>query len=94
MTRPRVRRDWLIMPASLARLSAAPDRPILSEPAKSTRFSLPTRSISSPSVVSLICTVIVKTVCERLRQSQSLDEIPGEIVAFSSSDLSPVASHS
>ena len=36
ITRPRVRRLWLMLPASLALLSTAPDRPMFSDPAKST----------------------------------------------------------
>lgn len=58
----------MILPASQARLSIAPDRPIFSLPAKSTRFNLPTLTISSFSIVdSLIWTVIVNIVCERLK---------------------------
>ena len=45
---PRVSRDWFIFPASLARLSCAPLRPIFSLPARSTRFSFPIRRTSSP----------------------------------------------
>lgn len=41
MTRPRVRRDILMFPASRARLSTAPDLPMFSDPAKSTRCNLP-----------------------------------------------------
>ena len=69
MTRPRVRRDWLIMPASLARLSVAPDRPIASDPAKSTRLNFPIRRRSSPPLAredSLTWTVMEKMVCDRL----------------------------
>jgi hypothetical protein len=66
ITRPSVSRLWLIMPASRARLSAAPERPMFSEPARSTRFILPTRSRSSPAGdASFVCTVSVKTECER-----------------------------
>lgn len=36
MTRPRVSRLWLMLPASRARLSTAPERPMFSLPAKST----------------------------------------------------------
>jgi hypothetical protein len=66
MTRPSVSSDWLMLPASRARASLAPDRPTDSEPARSTRLSLPMRSTSSPSaVVSLVCIVSVNTQCER-----------------------------
>ncbi|KAG5457413.1 MAG: hypothetical protein BJ554DRAFT_2582 [Olpidium bornovanus] len=41
MTRPKTRSDWLIMPASRARLFSAPDRPIFSDPARSTKLSFP-----------------------------------------------------
>ena len=49
MTRPSATSDVLIAPASFARLSLAPDREMFSLPAKSTRFSLPVRTNSSPS---------------------------------------------
>jgi len=67
MTRPRVRSDLLISPASRARESLAPDLDTFSEPARSTRLSLPHRTTSSPSAsVSRACTDTVKTLCERL----------------------------
>ena len=67
MTRPNVRSDLLISPASLARLSTAPDREMFSDPARSTRLSLPHRMTSSPSGVdSLVCTVTLKTECDLL----------------------------
>lgn len=60
---------WLIMPASFARLFSAPERPMFSEPAKSTKFNFPTLRSSSPSgVFSLICTVIEKRQWDRLRK--------------------------
>jgi hypothetical protein len=61
MTRPNVKSDWLIDPASRARASRAPLRLTHSEPAKSTKLSLPTRTTSSPpGVVSRVWIVIVK----------------------------------
>lgn len=67
MTRPRVKRDWLIMPASRARLSSAPERPMFSDPARSTRLNLPTLRRSSPvGDDSLMWTVMVKMEWERL----------------------------
>ena len=68
MTLPRVNKLWLIMPASLARLFSAPLRPIASEPARSTRLSLPTLSRSSPPCTddSLMCTVREKIEWDRL----------------------------
>lgn len=66
ITRPSVKSDWLIMPASLALSFTAPDLPMFSDPAKSTRLSFPILITSSPSgVTSLICTVIEKMQCER-----------------------------
>lgn len=44
MTRPRVSRLALMLPASRLREPWAPDRPMFSEPARSTRCSLPTWS--------------------------------------------------
>lgn len=71
ITRPRVRSDWLIMPASLARLSSAPERPMFSDPARSTRLNFPTLSRSSPvGDDSLMCTVIEKTECDRLMETR------------------------
>ncbi|RUS22532.1 hypothetical protein BC937DRAFT_88563 [Endogone sp. FLAS-F59071] len=58
ITLPSVSNDWLIILASRARSFSAPERPIFSDPARSTRFSLPTLRSSSPSgVASLMCTV-------------------------------------
>lgn len=65
--RPNVNKLLLIFPASFARLLSAPDRPIHSDPAKSTKLNFPTLSKSSPSgIVSLMCTVIENTEWERL----------------------------
>lgn len=70
MTLPSVRRLWFIIPASLALLFSAPDRPMFSDPAKSTRLSLPTLRRSSPATLgSLTCTVMANTECERLEWS-------------------------
>lgn len=62
ITRPRASRLALIIPASLALPFSAPLRPTFSDPARSTRLSLPTLSISSPPVLldSLMCTVMLK----------------------------------
>uniref|UniRef100_A0A670HX00 Uncharacterized protein n=1 Tax=Podarcis muralis TaxID=64176 RepID=A0A670HX00_PODMU len=66
MTLPRAERDRLILEASLGR---SPWVPILlwrSLPARSTRFSFPTRMWSSPSgPSSLHSTVMTKMACER-----------------------------
>lgn len=67
MTRLSVSRLLLISPASRARVSLAPDRPTFSDPARSTRFSLPHLMSSSPSaVVSFMCMMMEKIECERL----------------------------
>ena len=67
MTRPSVSRLWLIDPASLARLSLAPEREMFSLPARSTKLSFPILMMSSPSAVaSFRWIVMVKTLCERL----------------------------
>ena len=67
ITRPNVSKLWLMAPASRARLFSAPLRPMLSLPAKSTRFSFPIRISSSPRApVSFTCTVSVNTQWERL----------------------------
>jgi len=42
ITLPKVSRDWLIIPASFALLFSAPDLPMFSDPARSTKFSFPT----------------------------------------------------
>ena len=56
-----------MFPASLARWSTAPLRVMFSLPAKSTRYSLPTRITSSPSAsTSLTDTVTMNTECDRL----------------------------
>ena len=48
--------------------SLAPERDIFSDPAKSTKFSFPHLINSSPSgVASLICIVIEKRECDRLK---------------------------
>ena len=66
MTRPSVSSDWLMLPASRARASLAPERPTDSLPARSTRFSLPTLMTSSPvSLSSRMWIVSVNTQCER-----------------------------
>lgn len=50
--------------------SLAPEREIFSEPAKSTKFSLPHLISSSPSgVASLMCIVMEKRECDRLKQN-------------------------
>ena len=51
ITRPNVRSDLLISPASRARESLAPERLMFSEPARSTRLSLPHLIRSSPAAV-------------------------------------------
>lgn len=56
------------IPASLARLSTAPERPMFSLPARSTKLSLPVFSSSSPSIeFSLMWMVTEKTEWERLK---------------------------
>lgn len=53
--------------------SLAPEREIFSEPAKSTKFSLPHFMSSSPSVfASLMCIVMEKRECERLKKERAL----------------------
>lgn len=67
MTLPRASKLALIMPASRARELVAPDRPTFSDPARSTRLSLPTLRTSAPSFeLSRTWTLIVKIECERL----------------------------
>jgi len=41
MAYPNVNRLWLMLPASRLRICSAPDRPMFSEPARSTKLSLP-----------------------------------------------------
>eukprot|EP00962_Isochrysis_galbana_P041996 scaffold15586_cov100-Isochrysis_galbana.AAC.4 len=68
MTRPSVSSDWLMFLRSRSRASLAPEPADLahSEPARSTRCSLPMHSIVHPSDVnSCVVTVSVKTQCER-----------------------------
>src|SRR3569833_1666072 len=67
MTRPSVSRLLLLCFASAARLFSATDLWMISLPARSTRFSFPALTKSSPfSRVRLTCTVMVKTVWLRL----------------------------
>lgn len=71
MTRPSVSSDWLMLTHSRARSFFAglsePAFEMFSDPARSTRFSFPIFTSSSPFwEFSLMCTTIVNTVCERL----------------------------
>ena len=77
ITRPSVSSDWLMLRRSASRdlcarsvLPAVGSRPAVrahSEPARSTRCSLPLHSIEPPSEVTRVeATVSVKTQCERL----------------------------
>lgn len=53
--------------------SLAPEREMFSDPAKSTKFSLPHFISSSPSgVASLICIVMEKSECDRLKEKDKM----------------------
>mmetsp|Transcript_22445 Transcript_22445/g.48644 ORF Transcript_22445/g.48644 Transcript_22445/m.48644 type:complete len:227 (+) Transcript_22445:291-971(+) len=68
ITLPRADRDMLILMPSFRVASLAPVFFCLSDPARSTRFSLPDRSISLPVSVSVvfISTMMVKMLCDLL----------------------------
>lgn len=52
--------------------SLAPERDMFSDPARSTKFSLPHLISSSPSgVASLMCIVMENKECDRLHQNQN-----------------------
>jgi hypothetical protein len=65
MTLPSAERLRLILVASLSRSPVAPVLDWRSEPARSTRLSLPTRMCSPRSFVSQHSTTMVKMECER-----------------------------
>ena len=73
MTFPKALSERLIFVASFSRSPLACVLLCLSEPAKSTRFSFPTRirasSSRAPGVVSDVSTVTVKMECERLESA-------------------------
>lgn len=91
MTRPNVKSDVLIQPASLFRSLVAPDLPTFSEPAKSTRFSFPIFKREEPSKEeSRVWIVMVKIQWDRLWVSTSKfkNKLPRCFVEFSFCNIS------
>ena len=83
------------IPASLARLSIAPDLPMFSLPAKSTRCNLPIFSSSSPSMVfSFMCMVTLNTEWERLKTTEkTLFQVAGKNVLITKNQNSTILPH-
>ena len=64
MTLPSQDSDWLIFFDSSSRSPVAPVILTLSDPARSTRFSLPTLTCFDPSTVFICSTMMMKTACD------------------------------
>lgn len=80
MTRPRATSDWLFTPASRACCRTAPEMPIFSLPARSTRFNFPILIwIFPPFSLSSVSTEMVKMEWERLDR---LLELVGAVLRF------------